>query len=133
MPGPAKQPEKVARLKGTYQPCRAPDPHLEAPTLDTVPEPPEWMTGGLALNLWKRRATMLVGMGVLAEVDTEFLAIFVSLEAKIIKLQEAGELPHASMLSQYKAFANELGIGPASRMKFKLPEKEKKTNKFARD
>ena len=130
MPGPAKQPKSVSILRGTHQPCRDAEPHLELEPLTQVPEPPEWLSGGQALNCWGKRAQALVGAGVIAHVDLEFLGIFCQLEAKLIALFGAGELPHASMLTQYKQYANELAIGPASRQKFKPTAEKPKGNKF---
>lgn len=131
MPGPNKQPAKLKAIKGENRPCRAAEAGLEVPALSEMPEPPEWMEGGLSVRTWEMRARSLIGLGVLAEQDLPFLAHFCQLEAKLAKLWQAGETPVASMLTQYVKMASELSLTPASRQKFKPAESGKPGNKFA--
>lgn len=131
MPGPSKQPKKVSQLRGTHQPCREPDEHLELESLTDVPPPPDWLSGGEAISSWKKYAPCLVGAGLLSEIDLNYLAMFCSIEGKMIQLRQAGEMPHASMITQYNNYAAQFAIGPQNRQKFKMPAGDKEGNKFA--
>ena|SRR6056297_3642223 len=130
MPGPQKQPKKVSQLRGTHQPCREPGEHLELETLTDIPAPPEWLSGGEASNSWNKYAPCLVGVGLLSELDLNYLAMFCSIEGKMIQLRQAGEMPHASLITQYNNYAAQFAIGPQNRQKFKPAGGATKGNKF---
>lgn len=124
-------PDSVKSMKGTDQPCRMNGEQL-LDSLTEVPEPPDYMVDGFALNSWRERSIELVALGLLPKIDMRYLAMFCQLEGKMFKLWSSGETPTSSQYGQYRGMAAELGLQRMGRTKINISKDTNKKNPFAR-
>jgi len=152
MPGRPRKPETMKQLSGTSQPCRQqPETHFN--TITKVPPPPKYMNK-YAKKLYKTTANQLAALQLLNEVNLPIVVGYANEMGKYweaeFELQQTGRqhiqrdqdgnvlkierLPLDKMATEYlgnaKAYANELGITPASASKVKAPE-TKPSNPFS--
>jgi phage terminase small subunit len=128
-------PRKPLALKiigGTDQPCRrSPDPGVDLPLVDAIPDAPDWLPNMHAAKEWNRLAPMLYASRLLTEAALVSLGHLCALHGKIVQLYTAGEAPPASMIAQHRALSNDFGLTPASRGKVVPAQSAKESNRFA--
>jgi phage terminase small subunit len=130
MPGPAKKPGSLKVVAGTERKDRAAIPAVELPTIDHVPESPDWLPNAHAVKEWKRLAPILVANKLLTEGGLSALGMLCSLHGKIVQLYAAGEAPNANMIGQWRSITNDFGLTPAAQGKVKAVGDAPQTNKF---
>ena len=136
-----KQPTALAKIKGTYQPCRYETGMDEA--LDfiyqNIPAPPEHFTKEAKahwINILTQGSRI---QGYISKVDLNLFAILCKLHSEIIETEESIDYtfkedksgverinPRLKYLEtlrrQYFELSKEFGLSPASRSKIKLQE-----------
>ena len=133
MPGPGKKPAGLKVIAGTDRKDRADvAPSVELPTIEKVPEAPDWLPNAHALKEWERLAPILVANKLLTEAGLSAFGMLCSLHGKLVQLFAAGESPNASMVSSYRNLVNDFGLTPVAQGKVKaaVPEAPQ-GNKFA--
>lgn len=133
MPGPGKKPAGLKVISGTTQPCREPAAAVALPTVDSVPEPPDWLPNAHAIKEWRRLAPILVANKLLTEAGLAALAHLCALHGKIVQLYTAGEAPAASLVSQYRNLINDFGLTPVAQGRVKAAAPEPEGNAFTRN
>ena len=143
--GPKRLPEEKHRLRGTYRKDRANPKRAKADRV-LVAECPVVLQGVAAAE-WDRVVSELVGMGILAAIDTMMLAVYCMEFAEYVDamrtLEESGRTVvisdkdgnvrdlrnHPAVARANMAFRNlrsmgsEFGLTPVSRERITVPEK----------
>ena len=131
MPGPPKKPTNIKAIRGTVRPDRVPEGGIEAPTLDEMPEVPDWLPNIHAVKEWEKLGPVLIGLKLLTVHNLGPFAQLCALQGKIVQLWSAGETPTGHMLSQYIKLVQEFGMTPASQSRVKATDSDGKSgNKF---
>ena len=133
MSGPSRKPTRLKVISGTTQPCRAIAATVALPTIDAVPDAPDWLPNAHAIKEWNRLAPILVANKLLAEAGLAALAHLCALHGSIVQLYAAGLSPAASLVSQYRNLLNDFGIPPAAQGKVKAVTPTQAGNTFARN
>lgn len=133
MPGPGKKTAGLKVIAGTERKDRADAvPSVELPTIDAVPEPPDWLPNAHATKEWNRLAPILVANKLLTEAGLSAFGMLCSLHGKLVQLFAAGEAPNASMVASYRNLVNDFGLTPVAQGKVKVAPVDGPTgNKFA--
>jgi len=118
MPG-RRKPDHLKLLHGTFRPSRAAQAHVELPLVNGTPEPPEWLTNPHAIGEWRRLAPILAANRLLTEASLGPFALLCSIHGALVQASAAGTAPHASLLAQYRAFANDFGLTYAGMQKLR--------------
>lgn len=111
-----RKPNALKELEGTDRADRHRDEIPLAEAADTAP-PPNLLNNPEALRLWGEYAPALVACGVLANADKNALAMACNLGAILYDQMRGGDMPNASIFSQYRMMLNEFGLTPSSRAK----------------
>lgn len=133
MPGPGKKPTSLKVVAGTDRKDRAPEARLELPTLDAVPEPPDWLPNSHAVKEWQRLAPILVANKLLTEGGLSALGQLCALHGKVVQLYAAGEAPVASMVGQLRNLINDFGLTPVAQGKVKPVGEGPAKNAFSKN
>lgn len=131
MPGPGKKPAGLKVVSGTARKDRAAPASVELPTIDAVPQPPDWLPNAHALKEWNRLAPILVANKLLTEAGLSAFGMLCALHGKLVQLWSAGEAPVASMVAQYRNLINDFGLTPVAQGKVKPVGEEPAGNKFS--
>jgi phage terminase small subunit len=100
--------------------------------LTEVPPVPPFLPNEYAREEWVKVCTFLIENKSLTDTCLGPLSVYCSLHGKISQEFQAGNMPLASMLTNYRQLAAEFKLTPGS--KGNKPEKEKsksKKNRFA--
>lgn len=119
MPGPGKKPTSLKVVAGTQRKDRAPAAGAELPTLDAVPEPPDWLPNSHAVKEWQRLAPILVANKLLTEGGLSALGQLCALHGNVVQMYAAGIAPVASMIAQLRNLTNDFGLTPVAQGKVK--------------
>ena len=133
MPGPGRKPSGLKVVSGTTRKDREPEQAVELPTIDAVPDAPDWLPNAHAIKEWKRLAPILVANKLLTEAGLAALAHLCALHGKIVQLYAAGEAPAAALVSQYRNLLNDFGSPPAAQGKVKAGTPTQAGNTFSRN
>lgn len=98
------------KLEGKERPSRDyPEPDL--PEFSTL-APPDWVFEDRAVAEWHRVVRIMGAVGVLSEADATVLGHYCNLHGRMVA--EMDEVT-AAMLTQFRLYATEFGLTPASR------------------
>lgn len=131
MPGPGKKPAGLKVVAGTSRKDREPEAAIEMPSLDTIPEPPDWLPNSHAIKEWNRLAPILVANKLLTDGGLSALAQLCALHGKVVQLYAAGEAPVASMVAQLRNLINDFGLTPVAQGKVKAVGEGPAKNAFS--
>ena len=129
MPRP-KKPHNLKVVAGTARPDRI-APVVDLPVVVDVPEAPDWLPNAHAVKEWDRLARVLVANKLLTEAGLAALGQMCALHGKIVQLYAAGESPNASLVAQYRNFANDFGLTPVAQGKVRPHGAEPPNNEFS--
>jgi hypothetical protein len=133
MAGPGKKPTHLKAVAGTSRPDREPAEVVDLPTLDRVPDAPDWLPNAHAMKEWERLAPVLVNNRLLTDAGLMAFGHLCALHGKLVQLWAAGESPTGHLLSQYRALINDFGLTPVAQGKVKLAGDKPKENQFSRN
>jgi hypothetical protein len=111
--GPKPLPEQLRIVRGTSRPDRGHN-HGLTPQLP-VDTPPEWLSPE-ARELWVTKMTSYAARGLWLGGAEQVLAHYVMLELALVDRWRRGETPPASLLTCYRALANEFFDLPSAQM-----------------
>lgn len=117
MPGPSKQPTNIKSLRGTTRKDRAPSGGVDLPTVDDLPEPPDWLPNIHAVKEWDRLAPILKANGLLTEGGLSPLAHLCALHGRLVQAWSAGVAPTGHLYAQYLKLCDGFGLTPAAQCK----------------
>ena len=124
-------PDNVKSIRGTVQPCRQVKDAVELPTIDEMPDPPDWLPNIHAVKEWETIGPILVANRLLTRPGLAAFGQMCALYGKLIQLWTAGETPNSAMLGQYIKFCSEFAMTPASQSRVRMGDKDGKSgNKF---
>lgn len=110
-----RKPQIVKESEGT---ARADRDYGEPPLpIADAFEPPDWLNGPDAVELWDHLTGILGPARVLSEGDLTALGHLSNLHGRCVRLWRAGESPTAAELTQLRLYFSEFGMTPASRSK----------------
>jgi len=116
MPRPRK-PTNLKLLQGTSRPDRDKDRSDPFPTLDDVPEAPEWLPNAHAVKEFNRLADSLHAARVLTAASLVPLAHLAAIHGKIVQMWSAGECPPVGLVNNYRVLCGDFGLTPATATK----------------
>lgn len=130
MPRP-KKPTHLKALQGTKQPCRDRAKGIDAPTMDDLPDPPDWLPNSLAAVEFTRLAKSLHACGALTEASITPLAHLAAIHGKLVQVWAAGCMPNAALLGAYRNLCTDFGLSPSARTRLPSNPHSKATNSFS--
>ena len=130
MPGPGKKPASLKVVSGTQRADRE-APAVALPTINALPDAPDWLANAHAVKEWNRLGPILVANKLLTDGGLSAFGMLCSLHGKLVQLWAAGESPVASMVAQYRALINDFGLTPVAQGKVKQVGSAEEENRFS--
>lgn len=110
-----RKPNALKVLAGTDRPDRHRE-EAQFPKPDSF-EPPDFLTGPIAVQIWRDLVELLDGAGVLDAADVRMLAHFCNWDAALVQKWDAGMMPNAAEITQLRLLAADFGLAPAHKSK----------------
>lgn len=126
------QPAKANHLKvigGSREPLT--EPGIELPELDELPEAPDWLARGAAVDEWNRLGPVMVANRLLTSGNVMAFAHLCALHGSLVGRYMADEHPSGHTYAQYRNLVNDFGLTPVAQGKVKPRVEAKKSNPFA--
>lgn len=135
--GRPRTPEHLKVVAGTARADRPPptDGAILIPSLDEMPEMPEWLRDERAQAEWRRLGPILLRYKLLTEANVNAFASLCAIHGVVSRFYADGRFPSPAMMAQQKTLWTEFGLTPASASKARShgePGGESK-NPFARN
>jgi phage terminase small subunit len=111
-----RKPNRLKVVAGTNRKDRAVT-ELELPTLDEIPEPPNWLMNPQAIQEWERITVILKNNNMLVDLDLSYLGHLCNLHGSILKLNSVGIPGQTSAYATLRNMLSDFGVGPVARGK----------------
>lgn len=128
MPNRTKPPH-LRMIAGSRRPAA---PGADLPTLDRLPDPPDWLPNGHALREWQRLGPMLVANRLLSDAGLVAFGHYCALHGSLARLYEGGLAPTAAQVTALRQFAAEFGLTPTAAARVRPAPEGNPTNPFAK-
>jgi len=114
--GRKRKPNAMHILNGNPSMLTELPPEIKLPQAESEWDAPEWL-GEHGRDEWNRVCPMLRACKVLSEGDLNTLAMYCAVVDELIQSQYDKQPLKGTLLAQFRSFAAELGLTPASRSK----------------
>lgn len=122
----------IRALKGERHKSRYLPDQIATDSLTELPEPPEWWNKE-ALQLYSHKGALLIAHKMLTALDISYLQQLCLIEAKLNEIWESGEIPPASLITQFNSYCAHAGLSLIARQKVKASTAPKTKNKYDRE
>lgn len=132
--GPRSMLDVVQSVTESRKTVRETSPMPTLKMCEELPNPPEWLQDSRAIDMWWSVGQNLVESRMLPEDGLAAFGVMCALSGAIFSVFSKGEVPHPSVIGQFRGFVNDFGLTPAAHAaaRAKIYEQTKETKQVNR-